>query len=262
MLEVRTYPTLAEAAENIDPGSVFMSGGTLVMIRVNYGAHGLKAIIRTTDSTLRRIHDEAGRITLGAFATMSDILAHRDLDFLGPAAMAVGGPGVRNAATVGGNLFAPHPYGDFTVALLALDARVHLSDGSAVPIEDFLRNRSGLVASVSFQRPFGDLFRFRKIGRVKPKGASVMSIAAHLGNSPGYLSNARVAYGAMGSAPMRVRAVERALEGAALNRHGIASAIESATEGLEPPTDELASSWYRREVAPVHLRRLLLGEDR
>ena len=38
------------------------------------------------------------------------------------------------------------------------------------------------------------------------------------------------------------------------------AALERATEGLEPPTDELASSWYRREVAPVHLRRLLLGE--
>ena len=56
--------------------------------------------------------------------------------------------------------------------------------------------------------------------------------------------------------------VERALEGASLDAHGIAPALAVATEGLNPPDDPLASGWYRREVAPVHLRRLLLGEDR
>ena len=39
------------------------------------------------------------------------------------------------------------------------------------------------------------------------------------------------------------------------------AALAAATEGLSPPDDPLASAWYRREVAPVHLRRLLLGED-
>ena len=43
---------------------------------------------------------------------------------LAKAARAVGGPAIRNMATVGGNLFAPAPYGDFAVALLALDATV------------------------------------------------------------------------------------------------------------------------------------------
>ena len=198
----------------------------------------------------------------GASVTMSGIVASRDLAFLAPAARAVGGPAIRNMATVGGNICAPHPYGDLTVALLALDGQVTLSDGGTVALETWLTERTGLIRSVSVLRPSGDAFRFRKVSRVKPKGIAVMSMAAHLTRSAGRLSGVRVAYGAMGPDPVRVTAVERALEGASLDPAGIQPALAAATEGLNPPDDSLASSWYRREVAPVHLRRLLLGEDR
>ena len=55
---------------------------------------------------------------------MAKILAHPGLAFLHPVAREIGGPAVRAMATVGGNLFAPAPYGDFAVALLALGAEV------------------------------------------------------------------------------------------------------------------------------------------
>jgi xanthine dehydrogenase small subunit len=51
-------------------------------------------------------------------------IAKTALAFLAPVARSIGGPAVRAAATVGGNLFAPSPYGDFSVALLALGAIV------------------------------------------------------------------------------------------------------------------------------------------
>ena len=175
-------------------------------------------------------------------------------------------------ATVGGNLFAEHPYGDLTVALFALGGRVHLVGSSngygeeGTDLATFLAQRTRephpLVRSVSIERPRDpSAFRFRKVSRVKPKGVSVLSIAAHLPTSGGRVQGARVAYGAMAPTPVRVAAVERALEGRTLDPAGIADALRAATQGLEPPTDALASSWYRREVAPVHLRRLLLGED-
>ena len=69
----------------------------------------------------------------------------------------------------------------------------------------------------------------------------------------------RVAYGNMAAQPVRAEAVERALGRGSLTEQGIQSALAVATDGLNPPTDGLASEWYRREVAPIHLRRLLLG---
>lgn len=262
MLSVETYTTAAEAAGALGDRARFLAGGTLVMAAVNYGSQRFDRIVRTTDPALKTIRADGDGIQIGAAVTMTEVLASRELAFLAPAAIAVGGPAVRSAATVGGNLFARHPYGDFAVALLAHDATVRTADGSERPIEQFLAERSGLVTSVSVRRPSGDAFRFRKVRRVRPKGASVMCMAAHLTRAAGRLSDVRVAYGAMGPTPVRVRAVEQALEGASLDPRGVARALEAATEGLDPPDDALASAWYRRETAPVHLRRLLLGEER
>jgi CO/xanthine dehydrogenase FAD-binding subunit len=32
-----------------------------------------------------------------------------------------------------------------------------------------------------------------------------------------------------------------------------------ATDGTAPVDDAIASAWWRREILPVHLRRLLIG---
>ena len=260
MLEVVTVNTLAEAQPMMGPRARLLAGGTLVMRALNYGDQRFDRILRVREP-LQDIRGDGNRVVIGAGVTMSGIVASRDLGFLAPAARAVGGPAVRNMATVGGNLCAPHPYGDLTVALLALEGQAIMADGMIRPLADFLADRQGLVRAVSILRPSGDVFRFRKVSRVKPKGVSVLSMAAHLNRSAGRLSDVRIAYGAMGGGPRRVPAVERALEGASLDAAGIAPALAAATDGLDPPTDALASSWYRREVAPVHLRRLLLGED-
>ena len=101
--------------------------------------------------------------------------------------------------------------------------------------------------------------RFAKITRVHPKGIAVLTIAAQLPQASGRVAGARIAYGAMGRAPMRARAAERALEGRALDAAGVASALAVAADGTSPADDAIASAWWRREILPVHLRRLLLG---
>ena len=72
------------------------------------------------------------------------VLAERELAFLHPVARSIGGPAVRNMGTIGGNLFAPAPFGDFATALLALDATVQLQGGYSpreTPMEEFLASR-------------------------------------------------------------------------------------------------------------------------
>ncbi|MEL6241147.1 MAG: FAD binding domain-containing protein [Pseudomonadota bacterium] len=265
MLSVETFSTLSAAAGAMSGRARYLAGGTLVMRDVNYGAHGIDRILRTTDSDLRQIRSEGPRIRIGAGATMSDIIASPDLGALAPAARAIGGPAIRNMATVGGNLFAPHPYGDFATALLALDAEVQWTDGRSELLESFLTRRdsaTGLVAAVSIPRISAGEFRFAKVSRTRPKGVSVMSIAAWLPGGPSRLGDPRIAFGAMGPTPLRAKATEAALAGASLDENGIARALEVCTEGLAPVDDPLASAWYRNAVASVHLKRLLLQERR
>jgi CO/xanthine dehydrogenase FAD-binding subunit len=267
---VRTCTSAAEAAGILanDRGARFLAGGTLVMRALNEGDVAISTVIRATDPALGRIDATGSRVTLGAGVTLSRIVAERELGFLHPVVRTIGGPAIRNMGTVGGNLFAPSPYGDLTVALLALDATVAVQSGFGAretPLEEFLSGRdrmaSVLVLSVSFQRPPApDAFRWKKVSRVKPKGASVVSVAACLPQGGGRVQGARIAFGAMGPTPLRAKAAERALEGRSLDAAGIAAAVQAALEGTHPADDAIASAWYRREVAGVHLRRLLAGE--
>ncbi|MEM7775406.1 MAG: FAD binding domain-containing protein [Pseudomonadota bacterium] len=262
-VSVLSFTNVEEAARALssEQDARVLGGGTLLMRDVNEGDQTFQKLIRLTDPRLREIRVEGNRIVIGAGATMSDVIRSRDLSFLEAPARAVGGPAIRNMATVAGNLFAEPPYGDFATALLALGATVEPVGSSPVSIDDFLRDRrrfdGRIVRSVSIERPRdANALRWLKVTRIKPKGVAVMSIAAYLSQT----EPPRVAYGNMGPSPVRAEAVERALAGGSLNEAGIRDALAVATQGLNPPTDALASEWYRREVAPVHLRRLLLGE--
>jgi CO/xanthine dehydrogenase FAD-binding subunit len=269
-ITVKTCATLGEAASALaaSRSARYLGGGTIVMRDVNEGDLSIDTIVRVDDRTLAEVRGSGARITVGAGVTMAQVIANRDLIFLHPVARLVGGPAVRTMATVGGNLFAASPYGDFAAALLALEATVAVQGSFGAretPLEEFLNGRDrnpGVVASVTFTRPAtADAFRFRKFSRVRPKGISVLSIAAHLPMSGGRVTGARIAYGAMAPTPIRAKAVERALEGRSLDEAGIAAAVAAAAEGTNPATDAIASAWYRREMVAVHLKRLLLSNE-
>jgi CO/xanthine dehydrogenase FAD-binding subunit len=269
-LSLKSCATVAEAAAALtnQRDARYLGGGTLVMRDVNEGDVSFATLVRSSDSTLARLEAVGPRLVIGAGVTYAALLAERNFVFLHPVARSIGGPAVRNMGTIGGNLFAPAPFGDFATALLALDATVLLHGGYSpreTPIEEFLaarqRHFNALVVAVSLPRPASaEAFRYRKIARVKPKGAAVLTIAAHLPMSGGRIAGARIAFGAMGATPLRAKGAERALEGRGLDASTIAAAAGAALEGLSPTDDALASEWYRREVAGVHLKRLLSGE--
>jgi xanthine dehydrogenase small subunit len=89
----------------------------------------------------------------------------------------------------------------------------------------------------------------------------VITLAAHLPAGGGRISGARIALGSMGPVAIRAKAAERALEGRPLDAAAIAAAATAVIEGTSPADNALASAWYRREIAGVHLRRLLSGQE-
>jgi CO/xanthine dehydrogenase FAD-binding subunit len=268
---VKTFATAAEAASALssDRAARYLGGGTLVMRALNEGDISIATVVRATDRALNRIDASSARVVIGAGVTFARILAERELAFLHAPARSIGGPAVRNMGTIGGNLFAQNPFGDFTVALLALDAMVSVQGGLGareMGIEEFLQSRDrqsgALVLSLSCARPASaDAFRYHKVARIKPKGGSVVTLAAYLPTSGGRIVGARIALGSMGPVATRARAAERALEGRALDASSIAAAVAVAAEGTAPVDTAIASAWYRREIIGVHLRRLLAGRE-
>jgi CO/xanthine dehydrogenase FAD-binding subunit len=241
-----------------------IAGGTLVMNEINNDETVTTALVDLAPLNLRSIKVANSQVIFGAMASMADIAVHPKLKFLKPVVAAIGGPAVRNMATVGGNLHADTPYGDLAVALLALDAKATLDmarQRKTLTLEDFFAQRSKLgpyvLTAVSFAIPAANNFFFTKAIRRKPVSASVVAIAAHLPRKGKKLANPRIALGAMAPHPIRAKAAEAALDGKVLDEATIAAAAAVVAEGCSPHSDPYASAWYRREIAPVHLARLL-----
>ena len=128
-----------------------LGGGTLLVRRVNEGDVSIGTYVRLLAPELEQIEVGDKVVLLGAGVTMSRIANTPGLDFLAPVARSIGGPAVRAAATVGGNLFAPSPYGDFGVARLALGAVVVVENAQGVTevdLESFFKSRARLAAGL------------------------------------------------------------------------------------------------------------------
>ncbi|WP_108661837.1 FAD binding domain-containing protein [Acuticoccus kandeliae] len=260
-VSVQSHTSLAETARAFAMGrnAHILGGGTVLMRAVNEADPTVETLLRPLDPSLRHIRSEGSQISIGAAVTMAEIARHRDLAFLAPVARLIGGPQVRTVATIGGNLFAAPPYGDMAGALLALGATILTGEGRRLALEDLLRpNAPKTFVAAILVTPSRD-FHFAKVSRVKPKGVSVMSIAVSLPRQGGRIHDPRVVFNGMGPRPVRAGAAERALSGQSLDAASIARAAEACVEGLQPADDAIASAWYRREVAPVHLARLLKG---
>jgi CO/xanthine dehydrogenase FAD-binding subunit len=230
-----------EAAAALADGAALMAGGTTVMPRVLAGGLEAERVVGLARAGLDGIVTAGGRTTLGACATVADVAAHAATPALAVAARAIGGPALRNMATVGGNLVVGAPYGDLGVVLLALDAEVDLGDRT-VAIDDFwseFRPGVDIVRSVSFNdAPAAVFVRWARRAANSP---AVVCVA---------VAGGRVAIGGVGDHPVRSAGAE-----AHLKDPGAAG--EAAAAEVDPPTDGIASSWYRKRMTAVFVRRAL-----
>jgi CO/xanthine dehydrogenase FAD-binding subunit len=228
-----------EAAAELGAEVAVMGGGTTVMPAVHAGTLDASRVVGLARAGLAGIERDGGRTTIGA---MTPLAAVAGLDgAVGAAARAVGGPALRNMATVGGNLVVGAPYGDLGVVLLALDAVVDLGDRT-VAIDDFW----------SEFRPGVDIVRSAEFN--DDPAAVYVRWARRAANSPAVVSVAvaggRVAVGGVGEHPVRSAGAE-----AHLSDPGAAG--EAAAAEVDPPTDGIASSWYRKRMTAVFVRRAL-----
>ena len=203
--------------------AVVMGGGTTVMPAAHAGALDVSRVIGLARAGLEGV-DASGIGAMTPLAALDGALAD--------AAQAVGGPALRNMATIGGNLVIG---GDVAVALLALDAEVRLSSRT-LPVERFwdeFRPGEEIVLSVSFEDD-PDLVYLR-CARRAANSPAVVSVA---------VSRGRVALGGVAPHPVLAPADPAA-----------------AAAGIDPPTDAVASAWYRRRMTELYVRRALEAAD-
>ena len=255
--EILSPTSAADAVQAFGDGrdvTVF-GGGTILMPMIAYRRQPARGrTLMLARAGLDKI-DVDGRVAIGAMTTLA-ALARSGVEPLAAAAGDVADAEIRGQATLGGNLCAPPsaqgPRGDLQAALLAGGAEVRCAAAGRErlePIEEFLAGLDGeprLVLGVELERPR----RAAYLSQRRPHAHSYAVMAVACAESA---DGVRVAAAGVAPRAVRLRAVERALaDGAAAER-----ASAEALDGLEPRDDSLASSWYRREVLPVLVRRAI-----
>jgi len=248
------------------PATLVMAGGTIAMPLVNEGISLPEKVVGLRQAGLNYVNRSNGTVEIGATTTLTQMLTQKEIPLLGQAAYHVGGWAIRNMGTVGGNLFAPPPAGDFAVALLALDAQVKLvgEDGQRVlPLAQFYTGfmttaltPGELVTELRVPVPKG-VTVYLKYGRRQANTPAIVSLAAHLVLDGEKVAHARLALNGVGPHPLRATRAEGVLAGSTLDETAITEAAAAAAEECEPFTDPIASEWYRRKMVNVYVRRAL-----
>jgi CO/xanthine dehydrogenase FAD-binding subunit len=245
---------------------MLMAGGTTVMPQVNSGNHDVETLISLGLSKIAV--SKAGNVTIGAAATISSLSKIKELQFLSRAIENFASPTLRNMATVGGNLFVAQPYGDFSVCLIALDATATVSNGKVnrkAPVEDIVQKgvkRGEIVTEISFALPAKGTFRFIKAARRALNTPSLITVAAviPLPTKKDGISECRVALGGVVPHAARAKNVEKHLNAKNFTPDVIKAAADAVLKDIKPFDDAFASAWYRARIAPVYMRRALLGQ--
>jgi len=231
-------PEEAVAAFGDGAGVTVIAGGTVVMPDLMARRVRPTRALLLSRAGLDGSARADGRVTIGAGTPLA---ALEDGDEpLATAARHVADPEIRGQATLGGNVCsqssAEAPRGDLQAPLIALGASVRSAGAGGErtePIEEFLANGAGrLVLDVSYDD-------------AKRKTAYAAATRPHTHHYT----------------ILAVAAAERdgkvRLAATGLGPHAVALDPDDPLAGIEPRDDALASGWYRAQVLPTLVERVL-----
>jgi carbon-monoxide dehydrogenase medium subunit len=272
-VEAFAYPTSVKEAVALlaDPErrAIPIGGGTAVS---QGGRRGASLLVDITRCGLDRIETSAETIHLGAGVRVAD-LASAELPgaagaLLSETARGIATQPLRNAITLGGNVVHLASWADFPVALLALNASVHVSHQQRA---DFDMSIGELVAEHPHRAlPVGSLlvgFTVPVMGgscgadyrrfRTTITDYSLVTVAALIALEGKRCSHAALAIGAVGPRPVRVPRAEKALVGSTLTRRTLVKAASLAVEETHIVPNYRMAPEVRARILAVEVRRAI-----
>jgi xanthine dehydrogenase FAD-binding subunit len=272
-------PAHAVALLGENPEARGIAGGSDVLIKVREGklAGCTLVSIQRLDELRGVALDGEGGLRIGAMTSVSHIAADqlikKHFAVLGEAAETIGGPQLRNIATIGGNVCNGVTSADTASTLMAFDAVMEYlgPDGKRlVPIKEHytgpgktaLAHDEILTAIVipktSYENCFGCYIKYamREALDIATLGCSAN---VRLSKDKTLIERARLAYGVAGPVPMRAPSAETAARGRAASEETVNAAALAALADIKPRTSWRASAEFRLHLAE-ELARRALGE--
>jgi carbon-monoxide dehydrogenase medium subunit len=216
-------------------------------------------------SDLSYVREDGDAIAIGALTRHKDVaespVLRQHCAIVSHTAGRVGDPQVRHRGTIGGSLAHGDPASDLPSVIVALDADLVARGPEGertIAARDFVTGvfqtalrPDELLVEIRVPKLGSAGWSYTKLSRRAQDWATVAVAAVVHGN--GAVERAAIALTNMGATPLRATAAEEAFVGGA----SIADAAALAAEGTEPPTDQVASSDFRKHLARVLTRRAL-----
>ncbi len=223
----------------------------------------LKALTELSGFALK-----GGVLRLGALVTFSDLIGsaviEKKFPLLWEASLTVASQGVRNRATVAGNICSAVPSADSAPVLAVYDAEVlvrGMKGERRIPIGEWFTGPKKtallpdeLVTAIELKLPEKKHAGcYMKLSRYEGEDLAQGGIAALAFADNTY----RVAVCALGPRPSRCPKTEAVLNGSKLGEKVLAKAKEAILQEVSPITDIRSSKEYRLHMTQIMLERAL-----
>jgi len=285
-----------------DVKTVALAGGTHLL---GLDDDSIEAVVDLRDLSLSYIREDATSVHIGAMTTLQSMVDAPVLKELATGVLAQAAQAssfsrvIRNSATLGGTLaIGAASQADVLTVLAALDAEALLRSGSRTKVDlsagtserpgfalagvtfkgkqerrvscvnlGHERRPNELIIEVIIARPpAGTGASFQRIGRT-PTDVALLNACALVEIQDGRYKQVRLALGGVSMETVRMRGVEKQLEGqvamnegdTSINTQVLVSALQVGMADFSPPADFRAGSGYRK-ISGVNLALRTLEE--
>lgn len=277
IVKIEKPDTLEDALKMLssNPELKIIAGGTDVLIRMHNGSlEEVELLSLRNIASLDEISIlDDGTISIGAMATFAQIfrsdIINKHLPVLSEAAVSVGGPQIRNMATIGGNICNGAVSADSATTLLAYDASLKLVSSTGIRVVKVLDFYAGpgkvnlfpgeiltniLISENNYHKTSGCYIKYstRKAMDIAMLGVSVVCKIEE-----GKFSDVRIALGVAAPTPIRCSEAENYAMGKDINIDTLKEIGRYAQKSSKARDSWRASKAYREHLIEILTFRAL-----
>ncbi|MBU3135271.1 xanthine dehydrogenase FAD-binding subunit XdhB [Clostridium gasigenes] len=263
--------TLNEALDMLNKNTSLkiIAGGTDVLIRLHH-----RSIENVELISLRKIEGldeikilENKDIEIGAMTSFRKIFRNQiitdNISILGEAAVSMGGPQVRNMATIGGNICNGAVSADSASTLYALNAKLKLENSNGeriIPINEFYLGPGKvdlkkdeiltkiIIEKKSYENTKGHYIKF---SNRKAMDIAMIGVAVVLIEEDNKFKDLRIALGVAAPTPIRCIEAENYAKGIEINEENIESIAKETMKSTKARNSWRASKDFREHLIKV-----------
>jgi xanthine dehydrogenase FAD-binding subunit len=258
-----------------NPQAVPLAGGTDILVRLHQSHPDYRHLVDIHDiKDLKGVtRDDDGQITVGSGTTFSQImddpLVNTHIPVLAQGAASVGGPQVRNMATIGGNICNGAPSADSAAPLLVLNARVALKGPQGerrLPLEEFYQGpgkvdrrppeiMTGLHIAAEDYRCWSAAYT--KYAMREAMDIATIGCAAAVKLEGNTVAGLRLAFTVAGPTPLRCKTTEEKVRGLKADGELLEQVRRSVLNDLRPRDSWRAAKAFRQQIIKTLAVRVL-----